>query len=290
MSLLRRAAAAIAVATLSLIAAPPAFAAEGVYGGTTSADEAIVLRTDAEAKKLRSVVIAWVAPCQDGARFPLAIELTAVRAEPGFSPDPDDLVVSRNAKGRFAGTQRGVMDLGAQIADINTQLSGRLKPKQASGRLTVTISVIDKATNAEVSTCQTGSLKWSASRSAGRIYAGKTSQDEPVVVRLDRKRKKIADLIVGWRTSTCEPPDGFYRVPDRLVNFPVRGGRFGATFDSSFPSDGGGQITMAYDVAGRITRRSIRGTLNVKVTTTDAAGATTQTCDSGAVDWRATTG
>jgi hypothetical protein len=34
----------------------------------------------------------------------------------------------------------------------------------------------------------------------------------------------------------------------------------------------------------------MRGTLRVTVTGTDAAGATDLTCDSGAVDWRASTG
>lgn len=290
MTVLRRAAAAIVAAAFCLIAAPPAFSAAGVYGGTTSAGEAIAVTTDAKARKLRSAVVSWVVTCPDGRRFPLAVDLSAVAAEPGFSPEPEDLVMARNAKGRFAGTQRAAIDLDTEIAAITTQLSGRLRSKQASGALAVTMSVIDKATGTEVQVCETGDMTWSASRSAGRIYAGKTSQDEPVVVRVNRKRKRITDVLVGWRASTCEPPGGYFRVPDRFVNFALRGTRFGGTFEDTSPSDGGGTVTFAYDVSGTIGRRSMRGSLNVKATMTDAAGATTVTCDSGAVSWRAATG
>ena len=290
MSLLRRAAAAIAAAALILIAAPPAYAASGVYGGSTSAAEPIALTSDVRARKLRSAVIALEAPCQDGRRFPVAIELTAATAEAGFSPGPRHLVVSRNAGGRFAGTQHAGMDLGSQGALIATQLSGRLRPKRASGRLSATISIVDDVTGTEVSTCETGSLTWSASRSPGRIYAGRTSQEEPVVARLDRRGRTISDLLVGWETSACVPPDRYVRVGDRFGDFRIRGNRFGGTLDSSFPSDDGGLVAFAYDVRGTVSRRSLRRSLNVKVTTTDTAGATTMSCDSGRIGWRAATG
>jgi hypothetical protein len=277
-------------AALPLVAVPPAFAASGVFGGSTSAGEAIVLTTDAKAKKLRSAVIAWDAPCADGRSFPMAVELAPVAAEPGFTPGPDDLLVSRNAKGRFAGRQFAVWGLGTQSAIINVELSGKLRAARASGRLKATVSILDETTVAEVTTCETGSLKWSASRSAGRIYGGKTTQDEPVVVRLDRKRKRVDNLLVGWESSTCEPPDRYMRFGEQFSNFAVRARRFGDTFDQSYPTDDGGRIAYAYDVAGTLSRRSIRGRLHVTVTGTDAAGATWLTCDSGAVDWRAATG
>jgi hypothetical protein len=282
--------AVVLAAAVSLIAASPAFSATGVFGGSTSAGEAIVLTTDAKAKKLRSVVIAWEAPCQDGRIFPMAIKLTPVADEPGFSSGPEDLVVSRNAKGRFAGTQFAAMALSAQTAAISVELSGKLRGGRASGRLAATVSILDDATGTEVGTCETGSLRWSASRSAGRIYGGQTSQGEPVVVRLDRKRKKVNDLLAGWETSSCEPPDRYFRVGDRFINFAVRARRFGGTFDSSYPTDDGGRIVLGFDVAGTLSSRTMRGTLRVTVTGTDAAGATNLTCDSGAIDWRAATG
>ena len=286
----RRIAAIALAAAFSLIVVPPALGASGVFGGSTAAREAIVLTTDAKAKKLRSAVIAWEAPCADGEYFPLAIELTAVAAQPGFTPSHDDLVVARNAKGRFAGTQLAIMELGTQVAAINVELSGALRSARASGRLTATVSIFDKATQAEVTTCETGSLKWSATRAAGRIYGGKTTEDEPVVARLDRKGKRVADLLVGWDTDSCVPPERYFRVGDQFSNFVVRSRRFGDTFESAYPTDDGGSVAFAYEVAGTVAKRSIRGSIRVRLTGTDAAGAGVLTCDTGAIAWRASSG
>jgi hypothetical protein len=286
----RRVVASALAAAFSLFVAPPAFAASGVFGGSTAGGEPIVLTTDAKAKKLRSAVIAWRADCADGRFFGVGIELTAVASEAGFNPSHDDLVASKNAKGRFVGTQTAVMNLGEHMAPMSVELSGKMRSGRASGRLRATVSIVETATGAEVTTCETGSLKWSASRDAGRIFGGKTSQDEPVVVRLDRKGKRVADLLVAWESSTCEPPDNFLRFPESWSGFAVKSRRFGDTFEEAFTTDDGGRIVYAYDLAGSVSRRTIRGTLRVNVTGTDAASAPTLTCDSGAVDWRASTG
>jgi hypothetical protein len=287
MSLLRRAAAFIVAAALSFIATPPAFSANGVYGGTTGDDDAIVVTTDAKGQKLRSAVVAWGARCQGGSRFPMAITLTPVTAEPGFSPGPQDLVMSRNAKGRFAGTQLVAMDLGDVTAGISVNLSGRLRGSRGSGRIVAAVSITDAA-GAEVDHCD-ASVPWSASRAAGRVFGGATSQDHPVVVRLDRKRKLVSDVIVGWESSACEPPDNYFRFPLGFTNLRVRSSRFGGTFDESMPMDDGSSYRFGYDLAGSLKRRSVRGSLKVSVTGTDAAGATIVTC-SGDVTWKAATG
>jgi hypothetical protein len=287
----RRVVASALAAAFSLIVVPPTFAASGVFGGSTSAGEAIVLKTDAKAKKLRSAVIAWRAPCSDDRHFPMAVELTPVADEPGFTAGPEDLVMSKNAKGRFTGTEVAIFRLSdTQSAVAEVKLKGKLRPARSSGTLTATVTILDATTPMEAVTCETGTLKWSASRAAGRIYGGTTSQDHPVVVRLDAKRKRVADLLIGWETSSCEPPDHHLAVGDELSNFEIRSGRFGDIFDASYPLDGGGQLAYAYDVAGSVSRRTVRGTLRVTLTRTDATGATDLTCDTGAVDWRASTG
>jgi hypothetical protein len=160
----------------------------------------------------------------------------------------------------------------------------------ASGKLAATVSILDNASGTEVMTCETGSLKWSASRSAGRIFGGKTTQDEPVVARLDRKRKTVTDLLVGWESDTCEPPDRYFRFGERYRGLTVRSGRFASTDDESYPTDDGGTLAYGYKLAGSVARRSVRGSLRVTVTGTDAAGATTLSCDSGQVTWKAATG
>jgi hypothetical protein len=286
----RRAVASVLAAAFSLIVVPPAFGAAGVFGGSNADGDAIVLTTDAKAKKLRGAVIAWHASCTDDTYFALGSDVRPVVDEPGFTPGPDDLLVTRNAKGRFSGVQMSIWAMAnSQTAIATVELSGRFRGARATGTLRATVSILDSTTAAEVMTCESGSLRWSASRAAGRIFGGKTSQDEPVVVRLDAKRKRVADLLVGWESSTCEPP-GYMNIGDRLSGFPVRSRRFGGSFDETYPTDGGGKVVYAYDLAGTVSRKSIRGTLQVTVTGTDAAGATAMSCDSGSVSWSASTG
>ena len=289
MSLLRRAAAFVVAATLSFFAPPPAFSANGVFGGSTSAGEAIVITTDAKAKKLRSAVTSWVAPCRNGMYFPSVSALTPVTATVGTMAGPDDLVMGLNAKGRFIGTQMAVWDLGDLTAFVSVDLSGKLRTRRSAGKLKATVSVRDKASGTEVTTCETGSLRWSASRSPGRIYGGKTTQDEPVVARLDRRRTTVTELLMGWHSDRCEPPY-YFRLGARYRGLGVRSGHFASTDDESYRMDDGGALAYHYELAGSVARRSVSGSLHVTVTGTDAAGATTLTCDSGQVSWKAATG
>jgi hypothetical protein len=282
---------ALLAASLSLVLAPSAGAATAVFGGETSADEPIVLRADAKAKTLRTLVVSWEARCDDGTYFPVADELTAIRLRPGDIPDARDLVVSRNGKGRFAGTRLFGFDIGDQTAAVQVDIAGRLRARRATGTLTVSATFVDEATGATVSTCETGRVKWSADRDPGRVYGGKTSQDEPVVVRLNRQRKRVTDLLYGWQSAGCQPP-GFVRFSERLTNFRIsRRGAFGDTFEQSFGGGDNPKLTLTYTVDGTIARKASRGTLRVQTEQRDATtGTVTQTCDSGTVRWRATTG
>jgi hypothetical protein len=76
----------------------------------------------------------------------------------------------------------------------------------------------------------------------------------------------------------------------RLTNFPLHANRFGDSWTEPFDLPDGTKRTVAYEVAGRVTQRSIKGTLHVGVTDTDAAGATTASCDTGTVTWNVVTG
>ncbi len=287
MSVPGRVAAFLVPAALSFIAAPPAFA--GVYGGTTSDDAAIVVESDAKAKKLRRAVIAWSAACGDGRQIPWTSDLSPATAEPGFMPGPDDLAMSRNAKGRFSGKQITSGGNGSTSAIVEVTLSGKLRTTSASGKLRAHIVIIDDAAGTEVTTCDTGSLSWSASRSPGRIYAGSTSQDHPVVARVDRKRGRVTDLLVGWESASCQP-DGYYWVPEHFTGLRLQGSSFTDAFDQSYTLDDGGSIAFAYALGGKVSKRTIRGDLQVTVTGTDAAGAPNLACDSGKLSWRAATG
>jgi hypothetical protein len=280
-----------AVTAIGLACAPSALAAGGVFGGSASDQHAIVVNSDAKAKRLTSAVIAWRAQCDDGMGFPVAMQLTATKQQAGFTAGPRDLVMSRNAKGRFAGTQRVGFDLGDSAALATVKLAGKLGRAAASGTLSADITIIDKRSGARQEGCRTGALRWTASRSAGRIYGGKTSQEQPFVIRLDARRKRVSDLLTGWETSSCSPDANRYMTfPERFDNFPLSGGRFGNAFDQDYDLDPGAKRRFSYQLAGKVGRASAKGTFRVGVTDTDASGATTETCDTGPVTWKAITG
>lgn len=284
-----RVAGAAGVVALALATAPSAFAAGSVFGGATKGDEPIVLTGDRSVKKLKSAVISVEAKCDDGTYYPFSGRVTATKAQPGFDPDLGDLSVSKNAKGKFAGVVAAAYDLGDAYALITTNLDGKLKAKRASGSISTDVLIFDKQSNTQTVSCHTGSTRWAATRAPGRVYGGSSSQDEPVVVRLDARRKKVSDVLAAWETSSCTP-EGFLRFGERFTNFPLHAGSFGDTFDQSYDRPDGGKRSYAYEVAGKVGRRSAAGTLHVAVTGTDAAGATTLSCDSGGVTWKAATG
>jgi hypothetical protein len=279
------------VAAVMLAAAPPAGAADSVYGGTTSAGEPIVLKADASGKALKSAVIGWRAKCSDGGYFPGSTELTATNAEPGFAPGYRDLLMSRNAKGRFAGTQIGGGGTGTMLMTMTVDLTGKLGAARASGTLHGLVKARDTATGATAFTCDTGLVRYSAARAPGTIYGGRSSQEEPVVVRVDRRRRAISDLLVTWSSSTCTPdasftfPDGFQGL--KLKSTGAFAGRYAPVYTLS---DGSGTRHFAYDVSGRVSKTKVSGALRVTFNDTDAAGAQTLACDSGGITFKATTG
>ena len=286
----RAAGAVIAASAFALVAPGSALGADAVFGGSTSAGQAIVLKADKKAKRLKSMVVAWTAECDDGRRFPVSFELTATRAEPGFTPDSGDLATSRNGNGRFAGTQLGGGSAGESAAVMTATYSGKLAGRRASGTLSGEIRIVELASGQQQALCSTGSVRWSATRAPGRVFAGRTSQEQPIVLRLDKRRAKIADLLVGWESSTCEPPDRFLQIGERFSGFPMKAGRFGDAFEQSYPGSDGGSFVVSYEVDGRVARTVARGTYRARVTERDAAGATMASCDSGGIAWSAATG
>jgi hypothetical protein len=272
----------------ALIAAPPALARGPVFGGSTSDDEAIVLRTDAKAKKLKSAVIAWTARCDDGRIFTYSNEIAVQKTRTGVTLGGGGLLVTRNGGGRFSGTALDTQIGDSLSAGIVVKLSGRMTPKRATGTLAANVIFLDQQGNQQGS-CDTPTLKWSASRSPGRVFAGKTSQAEPVVVRLDAKRRKVSDVMIGWASEQCQPP-GFMSFGEHFTDFPIANRRFGDSFSQDFDLDDGSKRTFAYELAGTLSRSDVRGSLHVTVKQVDTSGSQTFGCDSNAISWKALTG
>jgi hypothetical protein len=286
---LPRLTAAVGATAAVLATAPRAHAADAVFGGSTRSADPIVVKADPELTELRTLSISWRAGCGDGSGFPDARELTPADPVEGFAPGANELLVSRNAKGRFAGRQLGSMDLGSAVAVVVVDVSGKLKPRRASGTLSATVKIADKATGTEITSCQSKQT-WVAARSPGIILGGSTSQGEPLVVRLNAARTRVNDVITVWR-APCASSGGYFRVPDHFVNFPLkRTGGFGNPFSDDAPIDAGGKRHWDYSISGRVSKTKAKGTLAVKVSDNDAAGASLDVCDTGRVSWKASTG
>ena len=110
-------------------------------------------------------------------------------------------------------------------------------------------------------------MRWKATRSPGRVYAGRTSQDQPVVARLDAKRKRVTDLLVSWDSSSCQP-EGFVhyrRGACRTSGSRRRAASATRGMTRSRLADGSA-ARITYAVAGRVARRgAARGTLRIGV-------------------------
>lgn len=64
------------------------------------------------------------------------------------------------------------------------------------------------------------------------------------------------------------------------------GGRFAGKFSTNEPETGGGTITTAYDISGRLSRTAGNGTLKLTVTPKDAAGTVEDTCSTPTVTFK----
>jgi hypothetical protein len=269
--------------------APPAQAAGWVYGGSTSSPEPIVVTANKGATKLASLVVGWRAACDDGMYFPVSESLTPATSEPGFAPGPRELAMTRNAKGRFKGSiANGFMTDGGGTAVSSFQVEGKLSRTRASGTMSGTVKIMDGAGNTTTS-CQTDTLRWVASRAPGKVFGGRTSEEEPVVVRVDPRHRMISDVLMTWESQTCTPP-AFVRIPERFQALAVHSGAFTTGFSENAPFDDGSKAVFGYNLAGRVSRTSVKGTLRVTMIETDATGAQTMSCDSGTVRWKALTG
>jgi hypothetical protein len=271
----------------AVLAAPhTARAADAVYGGSAQEDP-IVVKADAKASKLKSIVVSWRAGCGDGSDFPASGELTPIKVVPGFSPGADELLMSRNAAHRFKGTQFATYGGDTWGAVVQVTVDGKFARKRASGRLAAVVKILDPVTSNEVTSCQI-TRRWVATRSAGIIYGGTTSQDAPFVMRLNSRRNRIANVMTTWHAPCSQ---GSFTVPDRFGDFPLkRSGAFGNPFTFDTTMDAGEKLHFDYSFGGRVATKKAGGTLQVKIAQTDPAGAPLDSCDTGAVTWKATTG
>jgi hypothetical protein len=146
---------------------------------------------------------------------------------------------------------------------------------------------MEPVSGTQITTCDTGVLRWTAKASRGQVFAGLTSDTRPVVLELSADRLRVAHLRVSW-SAACEG-GGAFNVPDHLSGFPVSTlNKFGDTFSQGpFDMPDGGKVTYDYAVSGRIGRTAASGTYAVTLKLTDAAGAPSDTCTLPRLRWKA---
>jgi hypothetical protein len=264
-----------------------------VYGGTTSQQEPFVLELARKGKVVDRATVLMTGDCSDG-------ESTSYFGTLGFEPQlPAALRIGEHvfrggrvsASGRFRAEGRGVEGYATANGLMTETIAGRVRRDGgAAGTYRSKVRVVDDRSGDTVATCDTGTVRWTARSRRGRIFAGATSQDQPIVVEVDRQRASVERMRMGW-AAPCTPEEtGSWLLGDELSGFRLDGGAFGDTFQQPFDLDGGGRRTFDYTVDGQLRRISASGSFAVTVTDADAAGAVTSTCPSGNVDWSARTG
>lgn len=282
-----------AIVACALVSAPPApaQAAPAIYGGFTLAgrNQPVVIVADADRRHVTSVVISWRTTCQDHRVYDAAT-LTLADGSPGGGKT---LGTSRNANGSFAGvSERSLTLADGQPATVRFTMSGTITKRVAAGTFQAEVLTIAGAsTNGG---CRTATYRWGALREPGRMFAGATSQDEPVVVRLSSDHKSVDELVIGWDVPVCRPEEAAisFQFGDFLTNFPIDHGVFSDTFDQRYHLDKDTDAIYDYEVHGQLMRGTgtARGRFAPRLSLLFFDSALMLVCDADDLTWHAQTG
>ena len=276
--------------SLALAGAAPAVAAPvKIYGGHTSQDAPIALRTSADGRTLTQLLVHADMNCDDGtpaswsgaATFAAFKPPTISAGKNVFSPAR----VARNGSFRATGEATEYYDANG-IGTIKETLRGNVRGGVAHGTYSATLEIVDQQTGQKTASCRSGTLRWAARSAPGRIFAGRTSDARPIVVQRSRDGRRVDAVWISWGAD-CQS-GLFFEFGEQFVRFPVsRSGRFGNAFEQPFTLDSGGTRTFAYELNGQVGANRASGTFRVVVTEKDPAGATTDSCDTTQLRWTA---
>ena len=122
----------------------------------------------------------------------------------------------------------------------------------------------------------------------GNTFGGLTNQGNPIVVDLNSTRRRVVRAVAAV-DLTCT--SGLASFTDRFFDLAVsRRGKFSITYGPVTQRNDDGTTT---DFSGRFsgslndTRTRLTGVWRLTAVDHDAAGAVTDTCDSGLVSWKA---
>jgi hypothetical protein len=141
---------------------------------------------------------------------------------------------------------------------------------------------------AEAAPSHQGSISASSTQASGLTYGGVSSQDFPVIVDVNSTRSRVVRAVIAIRLNCTA--GGFVTIHDDYSKLRIRRAKFGTSFgpviqrnDDGTTSDLEGSVRGTFNSS----RTKVSGTWSFKATDHDAAGAVTDTCDSGSVSWSA---
>ena len=165
--------------------------------------------------------------------------------------------------------------------------SGLLDGVVGGGALAAALVSLSPLTAAAAS--QQASARAQPGPAAGVLYGGLSSQRLPVVLEVSRNGLRVVRVTIAIRLQCTS--GGIVVTPDSYGDVSIRSnGRFRAAFGPQvIRNDDGTTTDLEGRFSGAVNRAGTRasGTWQFKATSRDAAGAVTDTCDSGTITWRA---
>jgi hypothetical protein len=128
-----------------------------------------------------------------------------------------------------------------------------------------------------------------AAATNGTVLGGKTGQDWPIVIELNKAGTQVVRISAGLHL-TCTS-GGVVNLPDEYTKLKVSpSGKFGLSFGpTNRKNDDGTSTDFQGSITGKLNkaRTTATGKWTFKGIDKDAAGTVTDTCDSGSVSWKA---
>ena len=242
-----------------------------------------------EAPRLRSIVISWRAPCDDGRRLPSGGELTPAKPAPGFSPGPRTSCWSPGTPRAASPARSWAPSISARPSPPSRSRSrASSRPTRASGTLSAIAKIADKATGPRHLLPDRSAALGRDARARARLrrrhLAGRAARRAP--------RTRSA----SGSTTCCSP--GARRARHRGASSAsptlrqLRGqvhGQLRQPVQRRRRDGRRREAPLRLRDRRTLTKKAAKGTLQVKVAETDAAGAATD-LRHRRVTWKAATG
>jgi hypothetical protein len=281
--------AGLAYCSTSAAAAVKPVATGTIYGGQTKQRDPFVLALSRDRTHVARALLFVEATCTDDKQ--VIVDLPArfvARAKPPTVVNVGDNVFFRRAlsrAGALVADGLSSVDYGYADADVSEHFAAKVRGHVATGTFRAFLTMRDKTTHRKFATCETSTVTWSASSLPRRVFGGLTSQGLPAVIEMNALGTRVDRLRIAW-SSTCANT-GEYALGDRYDDLGLSAAReFGGTWSEVVDGPDGSRSVYDYELAGSVRRTKASGVLEIKETDLDPQGATTDTCDTGAITWQ----